>query len=149
MLAAYKNQVEIVKLLLDKEAKIDSIENNGNTALMLAAQQGSRRCVTELLRRGADKTIKNSQGFDALMRAEINNNLETARELKKTSYGHEMIYFPITQFQLYDSIPNIEKLVEKIENSNKKLKPEAGLTPQNIIRIKALLANKGNLCCHN
>jgi len=54
------------KLLLKKQATIDAKDNDGNTALMLAASKEHEAVVELLLRRGADVTATNNSGHNAL-----------------------------------------------------------------------------------
>jgi ankyrin repeat protein len=69
MLAAYKNKTDVLKLLLRKGAaspKVDEVEDQGDTALTLASQEGAAGSVIALLNFGADRSIKNKKGFDAI-----------------------------------------------------------------------------------
>jgi ankyrin repeat protein len=75
MLAAYSNQLSVLKYLIDKGANIDETEKIGDTALILAAQQGSHQCALELMRSGADKEIKSKNGGTAYSRA-LSNKLK-------------------------------------------------------------------------
>jgi ankyrin repeat protein len=68
MLAAYKNKTDVLKLLLRKgtaSPKVDEVEDQGDTALTLASQEGAAGSVIALLNFGADRSIKNKKGFDA------------------------------------------------------------------------------------
>lgn len=51
---AEANGVELVGLLLDRGAKVDSLDDRGETALMIAVQRGHVMVVDLLLKRGAD-----------------------------------------------------------------------------------------------
>ena len=63
---------KIVKMLLAHGAKVNETEPNGNTPLIYAASNGDipsktrLEIVKMLLNKGADKTIKNKEGEDAL-----------------------------------------------------------------------------------
>jgi ankyrin repeat protein len=64
--AATNGHVEIISLLLENNAYIDSTSPNGTTPLMMAARYGSTDAVKALLEQGADPMPKNNQGLSAL-----------------------------------------------------------------------------------
>lgn len=64
--AAAAGDVEIIKLLLDKSAYIDAESPNKTTPLMMAARAGQFSSVKLLVEEGADGTLKNEQGLDAV-----------------------------------------------------------------------------------
>ena len=65
MLAAYWNEIEIVKLLLSKGADINTLDNLGWTALMYAVVESNTEIINILLSEGSDvNTIKSTQGTD-------------------------------------------------------------------------------------
>lgn len=68
--AATGGNTEIVKLLLDNSAYIDSAAPNGTTPLMMATRGGFIDTVRLLLDEGADPTLKNENGDTALVWAE-------------------------------------------------------------------------------
>lgn len=57
---------EIVSMLLDKSAYIDAESPNKTTPLMMAARGGHIRTVKLLLDEGADATLKNDLGMNAI-----------------------------------------------------------------------------------
>ncbi len=59
-----------------KGADVNATEDIGDTALILACQQGSKECVIALLNAGADKGIINNRGHDASFRAMNNNHTQ-------------------------------------------------------------------------
>jgi ankyrin repeat protein len=61
-----RDALDVVALLLDAGAPIDAVDNRGRTALMTAAEQGHAAVVEALLRRGADRTLKDKAGKRAL-----------------------------------------------------------------------------------
>ena len=63
--AATGPEPAVVRLLLDRGAKIDAASPNRSTPLMMAAQYGSPDSVELLLARGADPKAKNDQGLTA------------------------------------------------------------------------------------
>lgn len=56
----------VVGLLLENHAYIDATSPNGSTPLMMAAMYGHPRVVVQLLENGADATLRNEQGLNAL-----------------------------------------------------------------------------------
>lgn len=64
--AASRGDGAIVRLLLEAHAYIDAESPNGSTPLMMAAQYGTPEAVKLLLEEGADVTLKNQLGVDAL-----------------------------------------------------------------------------------
>lgn len=59
----------IVQVLLDNGAKIDAVDEFGNTALICAANNGHERIVQTLLDRGADVNVMDGFGWTALIYA--------------------------------------------------------------------------------
>ncbi|GIZ51698.1 ankyrin repeat domain-containing protein [Noviherbaspirillum aridicola] len=64
--AAYSGSTEIVRLLLDKSAYIDAESPNKTTPLMMAAMGGNIHTVKLLLDEGADLTLRNEAGMNAV-----------------------------------------------------------------------------------
>ncbi len=64
--AATGGHVEMIKLLLENHAYIDTESPNKTTPLMMAAQYGTARAVKLLIDEGADIALKNDVGMTAL-----------------------------------------------------------------------------------
>jgi ankyrin repeat protein len=64
--AATGGHLEMIKLLLENHAYIDTESPNKTTPLMMAAQYGTAQAVKLLLEEGADLTLKNDLGMTAL-----------------------------------------------------------------------------------
>lgn len=64
--AASNGHNDIVQLLLDKSAYIDAESPNKTTPLMMAARHGHILTVKLLLDEGADATLRNELGMDAI-----------------------------------------------------------------------------------
>lgn len=80
--AALGGNVDIVAMLLDHGAAIDDRElESGATPLMMAASMGRAEVVTLLLRRGADRLLKDKAGHTALERARNTENAEIVQLL--------------------------------------------------------------------
>lgn len=76
----YDNQ-DIVSLLLEKGADVNSKDYQGNTPLILAASGGHTELVQLLLEEGADIQAKNNLGWTALMQAAVYRHPETMKFL--------------------------------------------------------------------
>ena len=78
-----KAKPEIVDLLIKKGAKIDIQDNDGSTAIMYAAGKGRLKTVNILLDAGADISIKNKLGRDAMYYANqvVSKDADKIREL--------------------------------------------------------------------
>jgi uncharacterized protein len=63
--AATGGHVEMIKLLLEEHAYIDTESPNKTTPLMMAALYGTEDAVRLLIKEGADASIKNDQGLTA------------------------------------------------------------------------------------
>ena len=64
--AASGGQLELVKQLIEHHAFIDAQSANGTTALMLAARMRALPVVQYLIDQGADPSIRNQSGLDAV-----------------------------------------------------------------------------------
>lgn len=62
-----------VKRLLNLGADVDGIDEEGNTALHMAAESGTENVVSFLVDRGADANAVNDEGDSPLHKATINN----------------------------------------------------------------------------
>jgi len=82
MAATYKNQAELVKLLLEKKANPDATDANGTTALSLAVQFKNSELVKLLVDHKADKTIKDNKGKTAFEYAVFSQNESIINLLK-------------------------------------------------------------------
>ena len=78
----------IVKLLLDRGAKIDEKNNKGHTALMFASLKGFKEIVKLLLDYGANVDEKNNEGNTAMMFASLKGFKEVVKLL--LDYGAEV-----------------------------------------------------------
>lgn len=79
--AAFKGHVELVKLLLEKGAPIESVNNRGWTALMFAAQSPHSKMVKFLLEKGANVNARATAGHTALIYAAVNGQVENIKLL--------------------------------------------------------------------
>jgi ankyrin repeat protein len=79
--AAAAGEQTIVQLLLDKQARVDALSPNQTTPLMMAARGGHILIVKLLLDHGANPTLVNQQGYDAVAMAKLFNNVEIVEGL--------------------------------------------------------------------
>ena len=72
--AVSHGDIDTVKSLLDGGADIEAIDEDGRSALMLAAYHGNYEIMELLLDRGADVNAKDHFGWSALMEAAFYND---------------------------------------------------------------------------
>ncbi len=65
LFASLSEHKDVVKILLDYGAEVDSRSNDGRTPLMLAASKGNKEIVTMLLQAGADPSLTDQTGATA------------------------------------------------------------------------------------
>lgn len=80
--AASSPSAAAVAMLLELGAQVDARAPNGNTPLMLAARYGSEDSVVLLLRKGADRKLRNDRQFDAAGFARLDGRESLARRLE-------------------------------------------------------------------
>ena len=69
MAAVVKGNIEIVKLLISKNADVNIADANGTTALIYAVQFKNKAILTLLIKSNADKTHKDNDGKTAFEHA--------------------------------------------------------------------------------
>ncbi|KAG7218344.1 hypothetical protein INR49_020459 [Caranx melampygus] len=70
---------------LDRFKEVDGRSDNGQTPLMLAAEQGSLEIVQELIRRGANVNLDDVDCWSALISAAKEGHVEVVKELLENS----------------------------------------------------------------
>jgi len=75
------SHAHIVRQLLEKQASVDLINNDGLTALMFAAAMGHKDVVQRLLEKQASVDLINNDGLTALMFAAQNGHTDIVRQL--------------------------------------------------------------------
>ena len=89
MLAARTNRTTTLALLLERDADVNATgTEDGNTALMLAANRGFLDIVRLLLAAGADVNIRAKDGWTALAAAEMVGDAEIAELIRKAGAKH-------------------------------------------------------------
>lgn len=81
--AISKGELETVKKFIEYGTNVNE-SLNGMTPLMFAARYNKVEIIKYLLLKGADRNIKDSQGFTALKHAELSNATEAIAVLKST-----------------------------------------------------------------
>ncbi|KAM9316061.1 kinase D-interacting substrate of 220 kDa [Gastrophryne carolinensis] len=76
-----EGNIAALKTVLEKCKDVDERNENGQTALMLAAEQGNLEMVQELLRRRANCNLEDIDNWTALISAAKEGHLEIVREL--------------------------------------------------------------------
>ncbi|MEQ2168630.1 hypothetical protein GOODEAATRI_016775 [Goodea atripinnis] len=89
-----------LKAHLDRFKEVDGRSDNGQTPLMLAAEQGSLEIVQELIRRGANVNLDDVGGWTALMWAAYKGRVEVTRLLLEhganpNTTGQQYSVYPI------------------------------------------------------
>ncbi|XP_031437039.1 kinase D-interacting substrate of 220 kDa B isoform X3 [Clupea harengus] len=74
-----------LKAHLDKFKEVDGRSDNGQTPLMLAAEQGSMEIIQELIRRGANVNLDDVDCWSALICAAKEGHVEVVNELLESS----------------------------------------------------------------
>ncbi|TRY55853.1 hypothetical protein DNTS_035050 [Danionella cerebrum] len=76
-----EENLSAIKAHLDKYREVDTRSENGQTALMLASEQGSLEIVQELIRRGANVNLDDIDCWTALISAAKEGHSEVVKEL--------------------------------------------------------------------
>jgi ankyrin repeat protein len=87
--AISKGEIETVKKFIEYGADVNE-KLNGMTPLMYAARYNKVEIIKYLLLKGADRNIKDSQGFTALKHAELSNANEAIAILKLSSVKEQV-----------------------------------------------------------
>jgi hypothetical protein len=83
-IGVFRQLVELANLDLDAQ------DNEGNTALIHAAQAGHYEVVELILRQSVNVDQRNHRGFSALMKAAIQGQIETVRFLLAQGADHSI-----------------------------------------------------------
>ncbi|XP_051811153.1 kinase D-interacting substrate of 220 kDa B isoform X3 [Acanthochromis polyacanthus] len=78
-----------IKAHLDKFKDVDSRSDNGQTPLMVAAEQGNLEILQELIRRGANVNLDDVDCWTALISAAKEGHIEVVRELLENNANLE------------------------------------------------------------
>uniref|UniRef100_H3C709 Kinase D interacting substrate 220 n=1 Tax=Tetraodon nigroviridis TaxID=99883 RepID=H3C709_TETNG len=84
-----EDNLAAVKAHLDKFRDVDSRSDNGQTPLMVAAEQGNLEITQELIRRGANVNLDDVDCWTALISAAKEGHIEVVKELLENSANLE------------------------------------------------------------
>ena len=128
-LAAYFGQKDIVELLIDKGADINTKNNNGSTPLHLAARFGQKDVVELLLTKGADFKVQNNDSRTAIRLAKENGHPEVFELLLKhaNQSGDSKEIMTFYDYAAVGDIEQVKSFVSKGMDVN--AKTQAGTTP--------------------
>lgn len=87
MWAAHEGHTEIMKVLLDNGARINSQQKRGRTALWYSAEQGKLEAAKILITHGADLTIASHDGKTPFDIATEFGNIQIAELIDKAKTG--------------------------------------------------------------
>ncbi|KAH0419847.1 hypothetical protein CcaCcLH18_14269 [Colletotrichum camelliae] len=79
--ASRNGHMEMVRLLLEKGADMNAVDNEGQTPMYVASYYGHLDVLQHLIKRGADKDIPNKDSWTPLYTASRNGHLEVVRLL--------------------------------------------------------------------
>jgi ankyrin repeat protein len=88
-IAISKGEIETVKKFIENGTKVNK-KLNGLTPLMYAARYNKVEIIEYLMQKGANRDIKDSQGFTALNYAEFSNAYEAIAVLKSLSVKEQV-----------------------------------------------------------
>ncbi|ROL51866.1 Kinase D-interacting substrate of 220 kDa [Anabarilius grahami] len=84
-----EENLSAIKAHLDKYREVDTRSENGQTALMVASEQGSLEIVQELIRRGANVNLDDIDSWTALISAAKEGHTEVVKELLENNANVE------------------------------------------------------------
>jgi ankyrin repeat protein len=112
VVAISKGETETVKQFIENGTKVNK-KLNGLTPLMYAARYNKVQIIEYLLLKGADRDIKDNQGFTALNYAELSNAYEAIAVLKSSSINNQV------KISLIDDSTFLNPESVLVEKSNK------------------------------
>jgi len=122
--AISKGEIETVKKFVEYGADVNE-KSNGLTPLMYAARYNKVEIIKYLLLKGADRTIKDSQGFTALKHAELSNAYDAIAVLKSTIVNDQVKFSFIDDSILMNPEPVLfvkySKSIDRIIAENDKI----------------------------
>jgi hypothetical protein len=104
LLAAKSTNIAQMEDALAEDIPVNTADDYGNTLLILAAQQGSKRMCKFLLRRGANINIQNLSGNTALHYCYAYSNIQLAEYLK--SKGADDSILNVDGLTCYEGLNN-------------------------------------------
>ena len=155
--AAYKGKAEVVSALLEAGVSVDeeTRDDNGDTALILAAAQGHAHVVKVLVEAGVDLNYKNYKGFAAVHMAADKNKVEVIRALHQAhlaiSLRKSETALQIAARRDYpDVILELQKLGESLTDRDRDRNTIIHIAARhNSIKVLEKFASKNFIFCHN
>ncbi len=152
VVAISKGEIETVKKFIENGTKVNK-KLNGLTPLMYAARYNKVEIIGYLLQKGADRDIKDGQGFTALKYAELSNAKEAIAVLKSSS-GNEQVKISLIDDSTFfnpESVLFVKsgKTIDEIISEDEKIIESADsdeIQPLNFTEInkKSIVENKSN-----
>jgi ankyrin repeat protein len=152
VVAISKGEIETVKQFIENGTKVNK-KLNGLTPLMYAARYNKVEIIQYLLQKGADRDIKDSQGFTALNYAELSSAYQAIAVLKSSSGNEQVKISLIDESTFLNPEPVLfvksGKTIDKIISEDEKIIESADsdeIQPLNFIEInkKSVLKNDSN-----
>lgn len=75
LIAIFSGKPDVAKLLIERGANVNAVNNHGFTALMAAVEAKNTELINLLIKKGADINYKNQFGFNAINTAILSNNI--------------------------------------------------------------------------
>ena len=150
-IAISKGEIETVKQIIESGTKVNK-KINGLTPLMYAARYNKVAIIEYLLLKGADRDIKDGQGFTALKHAELSNAYDAIAVLKSASVNQQVKITSIDESAFLHPEPVLltkpSKTIEKIIAEEEQIIESAGFNefqPLNFTEINKKSVVKNNI----
>ena len=125
--AAEEDKRDIIDYLISQNVKVNKKDMTGRTALMYAASEGNKYAVMMLVEAGADKSINDLRGHQAIDYAEDEDAYDVVDYLRAEGNGKRP---DIHQATLDGKIEKVERMVKQGVDVNSR--DEYGRTPLHI-----------------
>jgi hypothetical protein len=80
--AAWVGNKEIIEMLIERGADVDTLNDEGNTPLHESAYNGYKKIAQVLMRNGADTSVKNHDGYTASQVVVMNRHTNSTRHIQ-------------------------------------------------------------------
>lgn len=125
ILASYEGNSDLVALLLEHKADVNSVGFQGQTPLMAASYKGNVNIVRTLLTNGANCNIQDKNGYTALMYAGKSGSLDVVKELlnahadvnQKNTAGENALSIALSE--------NKEQIIELLVENKATISPKS------------------------
>jgi uncharacterized protein len=121
MHAAYLGAIQILKLLLQAGANVESIDTHGRTALILASEAKQNNAITPLLQAGANPNYQDREGNTALTYACRKHHAWIAKKLLENGASKNLVKeFLLMNASRRGAVHDVRKLIEQGAEVNAK-----------------------------